>query len=137
MDHRLGFNPRIFVRRFHSRGRLVGVCRIISQGAWNHHPIRLHFRALQSCDPARCGMEHLAAVHRRLGQQRCRTECPGHVDRRVYHVFARPRHQGIRDVQQRHRGNKISGDFDVYCRWDCLHQPEQLASVHTAVTRPR
>ena len=54
------------------------------------------------CDhhaPADARLEHLAALHGRLGKHRGRVERPGHVHRRVHHVFARSRDQGIRHVQ--------------------------------------
>jgi len=69
LDHRLGFDSRIFVRRLHVAVGLVGrYVDVFSSGAGNHHPGRLHFRALHPRDTARRAVvEHLAAVHGKAG----------------------------------------------------------------------
>ena len=54
----------------------------------------------------------------------------------IIHRPARTRHQGVRYLQQHHRGHQIGGDPGVHCCRIGLYQPRELAALRPALPEP-
>ena len=87
---------------------LVGLLRFVSSRTLGLLSRTLHLRALQSRLAAGCRLEHLAAVHRRLGQHRRGAQRAGHGHCGHHHRPAGDRHQGVGHLQQHHRRHQIA-----------------------------
>ena len=113
LDHRLGPDPRVPVRRrppWRSAG--PATC-LLPQDLGIGIPPRSPRRPTSTL-PRRTPAGTCGACHRRLDQHRRRPQRAGHGHRRAHHDPAGPRHQGIGAVQQHHRVHQAHGRLPVH-----------------------
>ena len=138
LDHRLGPHPGIPLRGQHGRGGLVGLHGLAAQGHGDQHSRGIHRSALY---PHRGGgravVELLEPLRPWMEQDRKRDQRPGDVHRVLHHGPAGDRHQGVGQLQQRHRRHQDDGDPGLHRLRHGLHQPGELGALRPGRYRTR
>ena len=130
LDHRLGPDPRVSLRRVDRRGRLVGLRGLVPQGPRHQHPAAVHLRAVHPHRRRPTPASTCGGCSPRAGPARAAVlNLPAMIIVALDHHPADHRHHGVGQLQQRRSSSSRSTVVLLFIGFGmALHQPRELGA---------